>query len=448
MKKLTLLIVALITVLSLTWFLADRWSGKQLDDARKEWPFTGGALANVPQLFPRTSVNQSARALADLCRELGVNMVDHSEKHAKRPSQEEQRAFKAIRFSLEGYLEKELEKPTGFIEPPPPEIVTYLTKNAEVLANISHLLVTNDLPEWTLDVEKGPMAPIPNLLGHLHLHRVLIVQGLYLHVNGNNAQAWSHLHASARLADSLFTRPELISQLIAISEATEVLGAMRKMNAPIPSWAFSWPAHDLEQALLTANTTHAWTLSMISDRGLISTVADEEREKVGAQIFSAVSHPYIRISGAQMIFALKRVTRDRMREGLCTDRPSSLGTIEEQLPGWIVLPGRTIFANFWTYAVVSWESWHRQYHDLMVHIEGTRSILSAKAAKAMSPTGHWPETLPEIASLCESFAWSYTVSPDGSITFQYTKPLQAVRPEWRLSPAASSLKYIDPSVEE
>lgn len=444
MKKLKLLIVALITVLSLTWLLADHWSGRQLDDARKEWPFTGVALANVPQLFPRTSVNQSARALADLCRELGVNMVESSEKRAKRPSQEEQRAFKAIWFPLGEYLKQELERPTGFVEPPPSEIVTFLTKNEEMLVNISHLLVTNDLPEWTLDVEKGPLAPVPNLLGHLYLHHILIVQGLYLRANGNNAQAWSFLQASARLADSLFMRPDLISQLIAISEATEILVAMRKMNAPIPSWASSWPAHDLEQALMTVYTTHAWALLMISDKGLISTVTYEEREKVGTRIFSAISHPYIRISGAHMIFALKRMTRDRMREGLCTDRPSSLGTVEEQLPGWIVLPGRTIFANFWTYAVMSWESWHRLHHELMVHIEGTRSILAAKAVKAMSPTGHWPETLPEVASRCESFAWAYTVSPDGSITFQYTKPLQTVRPElWPLPAPANSLKYID-----
>jgi hypothetical protein len=57
----------------------------------------------------------------------------------------------------------------------------------------------------------------------------------------------------------------------------------------------------------------------------------------------------------------------------------------------------------------------------MVLLTGTRNIL---AAKAESSSKRWPETLPGIASLpCENLAWSYTLAPDGTATFQYPHPL-------------------------
>lgn len=455
MKKLTLLIVALIIVLGLAWVLSDLWSRKQLNDACKEWPLIDRSLADFSQLFPRISKNQSARALNVFCRQLGLDIVEDLDTEAERSSQEEQKAFQTMEPGLREYLEKELERPTGLVEIPPADIVAFLTKSEEFLVDISHLLVNNDLPEWTLDVEGGLEAPVPNLLWHLKLNRLLLVQALYLHANGNPDQAWSYLHASARLADSLFTRPEIISQLIAIAEANRILVVMRKMNIPIPSWALSWPTHNLEHEMLMAYTGGARHFLVTTDTGLISivsymkTMTGEEKETigVGTHILSVVSRPYIRLCGAQVIIALKRVLRDLMREGLCADQPPNLGTIEEQLPSWVVLPGKTMAPHFWESGVKSfWETIDRPWnklHELMIHLVGTRAILAAKAAKATSPTVRWPETLPEMALPCESLAWSYTVASDGSVTFQYPKPLHTEKPGL----PASSLKYID-SVEK
>ena len=83
MKTFIRLIVVLIIVFCLMWLLGDRWSARHLETARKVWPLTGESLTDVPQQFPHTSVNQSARALEDLCRQLGVDIVEGTDTDAK-----------------------------------------------------------------------------------------------------------------------------------------------------------------------------------------------------------------------------------------------------------------------------------------------------------------------------------------------------------------------------
>lgn len=444
MKKLIVAILVVILILGLLWLLADLWSRKQLEEACEAWPLIDRSLADFSQVFPRTAKNQSAQTFEDLYGQVRLDIGADLDTEAEKSSQEEQNADQTMKSALREYLEKELARPTGRIEAPPADIVAVLTANKDVLTDIVHLLVSDDLPEWALDVEAEES---PNLLWYLHLNRLLIVQALSLQANGKSEQAWSNLYAATRLADSMFTRPEVISQLIAIVEANQILVAMRKMPAPIPAWALRWPTHDLEHGMVMAYTREARYFLMTAGASFISTLqlmnpvyVEMGRETVPIGVkthfLSVVARPYFRLCGTYTLVAWKRMIRDLLREGFCTDQPSRFRTLGEQLPSWVVSSWAAVgkildadLSGFWGWERSFNNAFRYRFHRLMVYLTGTRSILAAKTAKAESSTGRWPETLPDTALPCKNLAWLYTVASDGSVTFHYSKPLPELYPE-------------------
>lgn len=430
MKKLIVFILALILILGLLWLLTDLWSRNRLDAACKEWPLLGKSLGDLLQLYPQTSMNHAAKALEELYRQVRPDMNSDTN------------------MVFREYLEKELGMPTGVVEAPSADIAAILTKNEDVLVDIAHLLGSDTLPKWGFTVPTEAEPVVHYNLWYLRLHRLLMAQAFLFHANGDHARAWSNLFASARLADSLFTHPHLIPQLIAVLQAQEILLAMRKMPAPIPAWALSWPTHDLEHGMLLAYTTEAWMQNgwVIADASFLSMLqtmnplyVERGRKPVPlgirTHLFSLIGRPYIRLCAAHKLVAWKQMISNRWREGLCVDQPSGFGTFEEQFPSWTIsswsLVGKILdadLADFWGWETSLDSSWYR-LHRLMVYLTGTRGILAAKTAKATSPTGRWPDTLSGIALPCERLAWSYTIASDGSVTFQYAQSLPTLLPE-------------------
>jgi hypothetical protein len=291
-------------------------------------------------------------------------------------------------------------------------------------------------------VETGPVGSVPNLLWQIQVNRLLLIQALSWQAQGKTEQAWSYLHASARLADSSFAQPQLITQLIAIAEAGKLLLAMRKMPAPIPSWALGWPAHDLEYGMIMAYTTEARSVLTLADTtDLISIIQEfnsinlelgEEPLKIGIGTYilsSVVGRPYPRLCATYIVDAWKQSLKNRLQEGLCTEQPSRVALFREQLPGWVAssVVGEILAIDRSESSILN-TPWYR-LHRILVYQTGTHSILAAKAAKAESPSRRWPDTLSGITLPCERLAWSYTVASYGTVTFQYAATLPKLSPD-------------------
>ena len=429
-KKLMVLMLVLLVCCVLLWILADRWSQSKLERVCADWPLIDRSLADLIQVIPQTTANQAAHDLQALYERTRFDVGEDGQV----PSEHDQGAVSNMRQLLGDYLEQEFKRSNALLESPSSHILTMLTYNKDLLNDIASRLVNDELPQLSLNVEADPVDSVPNLLWSIQLSRLLVVQALSLQTEGKSEQAWSSLHAAARLADSSFTHPTLIYQLIGIAEANWVLLAMRKMSASIPSWALSWPAHDLEHGMIMSFITESrYTLSiektdqllpLIHETNSINKELDREdliEIGIGTRILaSVVGRPYIRAGIAHILEAYKASITERLEERLCTVQPKNLPLVNDRLPNWVtsgILGKITSPGGSDGRFNAPW----RRAHRIMVILAGTRSILAAKAA---SSSTHWPESLAGRVSLpCETLAWSYTLMPDGTATFQYPHPL-------------------------
>jgi hypothetical protein len=423
-------ILALLVCGFLLWSIADFWAKSKLEQACADWPLIDRNLVDLIQVVPRTSSNQAAQDLKALYERTRFDVGQDGQ----APSEPDSNAVGDMRSLLRDYLEREYGRAGALLEPPPAHIVTMLTYNKEVLDEITSQLLNNELPQSALNVEADPVGRVPNLLWSIQLSRLLVVQALSLQTEGKSEQAWSSLHAVARLADSSFSQPSLILQLIGIAEANWVPLTMRKMPAPIPPWALKWPTHDLERGMLMSYIAEARRTLRIEETGQLLPLIRETnsinreigREEdlfdigIGTRILaSVVGRPYVRAGIAHMLEAYKASIMERMEESLCSVQPKNHPPVNDRLPGWVAsgMLGTLTSESSGGFFNASWKRAHR----IMVLLTGTRSIL---AAKAESPSHRWPESLAGIASLpCGNLAWSYTLAPDGAATFQYPHPL-------------------------
>jgi hypothetical protein len=119
-----------------------------------------------------------------------------------------------------------------------------------------HLLQHGGDIGWAVDLDQGFEAPLPNLLAHLQLTRVLVVRALAR----GDAAAWDDLHAAAELTRSLHARPDLITQLIVLAQARMVNAAAWKLPLPAPQWLAEMHSVDHRRMMMRAHQHDIWLM--------------------------------------------------------------------------------------------------------------------------------------------------------------------------------------------
>ncbi|MCE5246501.1 MAG: hypothetical protein ABFD84_04320 [Candidatus Polarisedimenticolia bacterium] len=236
------------------WLVADgvsRWTLRRV--AAEGWPVEGGALANVEALFPDNPENDAALALERVAAAAGIDVAPRGDgvPATRRPSAEAAGRFDAARASLDDYVKEET------LAAPPAPLASFLDSAAGPLADAERLLESRGRPRWEQRASAGFEMPLPNLLGHVGLSKLLLARARAAGMRGERETAWRSAAASARLADSLESRPEEMSQLIRIAEARHVLAAMRVLPSPAPAWAAAWASTDLRPASFRASAVKA-----------------------------------------------------------------------------------------------------------------------------------------------------------------------------------------------
>lgn len=228
------LAVALLLCHAAALVLADR--------AEAAWEAAGGPLAAVPEAHPRAEANASALRLEVLVRRLGFSITPKAARNRATEAPAESTGARAAtwrsaRRELGPWLESALAEPTARVAPPPEAVAAYLAAARADLEAVRRHLLDAPPPRWAVDVDRGPAAPVPNLVGHLHLGRLLAAAALEAALTGDRELAHQDLRAGFRLAASLRHRPESISVLLALPLAKYQAVALRKIGGEPEDWA-------------------------------------------------------------------------------------------------------------------------------------------------------------------------------------------------------------------
>lgn len=239
--------------------------------------------------FPKTDASAAALELERLAASLGIDLVPRQiaddragegpavetteptpfalkvDQARSRPSAGAEKAFLAIRAAVAPFLDRELKATEERIGAPPPNLERYLEAHDAVLTAVESLLLREADVRWEMDVFRGASAPLPNLSGILQLQRVFVTRALLQARRGETESALRTLDAAWRLNEVVSSRPELISQLIAVAAAKLHVGALRILDSPAYGWADRLRSGSLYSAFLAAFQNQVWESPDVKD---------------------------------------------------------------------------------------------------------------------------------------------------------------------------------------
>jgi hypothetical protein len=213
----------------------------------RPWPGGLGSVEDVPKRYPPRERSLDASRLVVYAMPLDIEL----QPARKRDATAALKAFGA-------YVRQEQGNATRTIAPPAAEIAQYLETHARDLDLVREHLLHATI-EWPLDLRKGAGGPMPNLLGHLQLNRVLVTRAL---LRGS----WEDLHAAWRLAQALQSRPEIIAQIVALSMVRSINAAAWKMPGPAPAWLAEMGRVDYAWLLAAGSQAESWSVLQTATR--------------------------------------------------------------------------------------------------------------------------------------------------------------------------------------
>ena len=263
--------------------------------ARQGWERLLGSNDEILQRYPSTEANASALELERLSARLGLSTATRGYADRTQPTRESAAEFRRVKMQLSGYLKRLVEQPNRYLDPPPDAVASYLAAHRNDLDAVHRHLIDAELPHWERQIEKFAAAPIPNLLGHIDLQKILLADALANAARDDRERALAGFEASWRLNQTIRDEPVLIIQLISVNGAHLLISALRQVeNVPF-EWRERLLAHDFRESLFTALQYEGrmWT----ELEGLLEST---DLPSIGKNLLLSGTRPYLRYSLADM----------------------------------------------------------------------------------------------------------------------------------------------------
>ncbi len=330
--------------------------------------------------FPKTAANGAALELESLAAPLGIDLAPKDAPKRTRPTDELVAAYVGPGDYVDGQLRGADER----IGAPPEALVRFLAEHPGALDEIRSLLLRSE-PRWEMDVTVGLRGPMPNVLGHMRLQRLLMARALLEARDGLADDAVGTLEASWRLNEELASHPELISHLIVLAVARLQAGVLRKVDSPAWGWSDRMRDRKLFAGYTAALENECWWSPDLRD-----------------------------LTGESGAFGrtLRRVGDAYRRRDLCEWTPGSLTRAwddsyrAEFEEGEIEFVAPNLQDSFFR--------WRRYLLDA----ELTALILDARGERAASRRHLWPEKLSSLGTgVCPGRKWFYRAGKNGIATF-------------------------------
>jgi hypothetical protein len=355
-----------------------------------EWTERFGDAKTLEERFPSSPDDAIAIEVAARAKELGIDWHASFPREPGQPLRSpEDQTFEAV-FK---YVRAQIERASGDVEAPPAPVCEYLDQHRPAIEEIAELLARSEPPRW----EASPASfagPVPNLMGHLRLQRVLLADALARSLAGENAAAERRLLAAWKLNASLRDRVDDVSQTLAVAIARAHAGVARWIDLQDPEWERRLTDHDYRASLLRATAMQA------SAAGYLF-AGDGAFERASRADFYGT---YLDVFG-------------RLESASIAD--SARGSVEyEEKPDEGLSAGGIMAPMGIPNLTFGW----RKVDRLRLEAELTSKILAAKRARGRD--GRWPEHVEGIEkSLAGEPHWIYAAE-DGRIRIGLSAPLE------------------------
>jgi hypothetical protein len=369
-------------------------------------------MEQIVERYPSTGANEAALRVEALSAALGIDLAPRFGGDRRRPSDGELGAYQGAKAALGGYLNQQLERSRADLGPPPEPVATYFALHEEKLEALRRQLLQGDLPEWELQIDEPSGAPIPNLLGHVALHKLLLADALATTQAGGHDVALADLEASWRLNTALRNHPILIAQLIGLTVARMQAGTLRHLEGVPTVWIGRLGEHDFRNSLLRSLQFESWhwlQLDALGDRG--------GKDSPWSQLAYTVTKPYVRYCTSVLSEEWRRRLVNLSELDYLCDRDLSAydAHLDLSVPRWNVI-GKIIAPTM--------EGVLQRLARYEVDAELTRKVLEAKAARAANG-GRWRQELQGIerSEACPEDGWVYEVTPTGAMTLAFSRQI-------------------------
>lgn len=373
------------------------------NSVRADWEETLGSFDEIMQRFPATEANGTALDLERRAAVLGVRL---SPRHIERslPDPKVKQAFGRMKkMTFNPYAFKQAERVhRSQIDAPPAALVEYMDAYASELEALRDLLIQGEIPVWESDMSRLYAAPIPNLLGQIDLHKLLISAALVKIRSGDTPGALQFIEASWYLSCSLRDSPILINQLIYISATRLQTGALRHVRDLPQDWIKRVEEHDFRDSFVTAMQFEAW-LWMHFDR---TSSDDTSTIPLWRKLPALVVRPYTRLCMADISDTLrKRLDKLEQLTTLCDRDLSEVGADLD------------IVASRWnTFGGLMMPQLTDAVHRVArLELDLELLLLASEADAARRSDAAWPgpdaADRPSIA--CQGDRWTYTATAEG-----------------------------------
>jgi hypothetical protein len=366
--------------------------------------------------FPPSAVNPDARELERLTATLGIDTATRLREGRSRPTAaqvSEHATLKADR----SWMIRQLERAERTIEPPPVRTRQWLAERRDDLDALRrHLLRSR--PRWERDLG-DTYPPVPNLIGHIDLQKLLITDAFVRIHEGDTATALADVEAVWNLASALRDEPFVIEQLIAVTDVHAAAAALRQIEDVPGSWLERLSEHDYRASLLSALAYEAWKWTQDDDPVHLA-----DHPVVPAAIVAItrkITGPYGRYCAADVSndYRERLVNLERLPAICDYDLSADRADLDVPIPFWNRIAPTLVPDNL--AAVVD------RLARLQVDLELTAKLIELGRARRTN-AGTWPASLAGIerSEACPRDRWVYRVAADGTMTLALDRQL-----EWR-----------------
>ncbi|MGK7875869.1 MAG: hypothetical protein AB4426_21995 [Xenococcaceae cyanobacterium] len=418
-KNLALLVVngCLVTIILLWLVVGNLLAAQQEKIINKDWE-------KFVSLFPQTETNNSALKLEELAAKQGLGPLLVTEKTKKRfpTSQKNQQAFEKIKEELNQYLETQVENPSDKVEVIPESLRRYLASQSAYLEAIRNHVLNSEMLRWEIpDLnEFTTESALPNFSGIFNLQQVLALDILEKNQLGQTTEAYKTLEVLWKINQSMRTRPELLSQLLALIIDNYMAGIARKIDGVSSDWECRIAS------LIERDSPQSFFISfageyLILARTLTSDtwqVVDwywwNEEPPLYVKIIKPLFQPYLRFSAVGLWQQAKLNIYKFSEQKFCAfycDNPEK----EISLLLWTSI-SETVFPPLIHYV--------RLFNRTLINWELTEKVLQVKEIAAQE--GSLPQDISGIEeSIYKDGKWIYQVESDDTFSLSYSKP-----PSW------------------
>jgi hypothetical protein len=377
------------------------------------------------QQFPKSGMNKAASQLEELTTRLGIfnpmpnRLYGGERKGAMGP-------FATVDVPLQ--LLSPLRKPSDGLDEAPAELQQYLHNHRADLDALYSLVQRSDVPRWETDLSQLVQAPVPQLLHHRQLQGLITLDILEKTRKGETESVLRAFESSWKINQSLRDRPELLSQMIAISILNLQAGVMRKMKDVPVEWQERLDVKVWQESFLRAMELDA----VATSRYVANT--NHPLHSPGwfnPLINSPLGKPLRHLAGIEILELSGGILSLIKRSNFCEQSPDTvLQQVDGSLSSWNLGThyGYTNYLRAW-----------RLSAEGLVSAELTRKILQVKAARDSARDREWPQHLaPMESSLCPEAEWVHEVAPDGTIQIQSRNLPGWLKKDY---PSSTPLKY-------